>query len=63
MSDVVIGFLGMLLFGVMLFIILSAPFHIGVIMENARLYKSCMIEMQDKVHKEAIEICKERTKE
>lgn len=63
MSDAVMGFLGMLLFGVMLFLVLSAPFHIGLMMENNRLYKSCMLEMQDKTHKEAVEICKERTKE
>jgi len=43
-------------------LILIVAVSIGASIENFRLYKSCMVEMQDKPHKEAISICKERTK-
>jgi len=50
-------------FLVSLVLVITATFNLAVSFENVRLYKSCMLEMQDKTHKEAVEICKERTKE
>ena len=35
---------------------------IGQENENKRLYDKCLVEQQDKSHKDAIELCKERVK-
>jgi len=37
--------------------------QVGITYENTRLYEKCLIEQQDKTHKDAVELCKERTKE
>lgn len=50
-------------FLVSLVLVIISSSNAGAAFENMRLYKSCMIEMQDKPHKEALSICKERTKE
>lgn len=42
---------------------LNGVFNIGSLVENNRLYKKCLVEQQDKSHKEAVELCRERTKE
>lgn len=34
----------------------------GRIEENTRLYDKCVVEFQDKPHKDVIELCKERVK-
>lgn len=50
-------------FLVSLVLVIISASNAGAAFENLRLYKSCMLEMQDKPHKEAVSICKERTKE
>lgn len=44
-------------------LMLNGAFQMGSSVENVRLYKKCLVEQQDKSHKEAVELCRERTKE
>lgn len=63
MSDELVGFVGLILGAVLLGLLLSIAFDFGTTVENTRLYRKCLVEQQDRTHKEAVELCKERTKE
>lgn len=49
-------------FLVLMMIMILAANGIGADNEMQRIKQKCLIEMQEKPHKEAMEICKERVK-
>jgi hypothetical protein len=46
--------------GLFIFMLLGA--FIGAEVEESRLYKKCLVEQQDKPHKDAVALCTERVK-
>lgn len=44
-------------------VVIGLLFHEGsTATENKRLYSKCLVELEQKAHKEVIEFCKERVK-
>lgn len=63
MSDELANWVALIVAILIIAVMLTGAVNLGTAVENNRLYRKCLVEQQDRTHKEAVELCRERTKE